>query len=62
MSRALLSTLTVSLALTATGTAAHHSFSAGDDVDVSEQGTCDPAGYYRDIYEAGQLEERLGVQ
>lgn len=34
----------------------------GDDTDVSEQGTCDPAGYYRDIYEAGQLEERLGVE
>lgn len=34
----------------------------GDDVEIIEQAACDAAGYYRDIYEVGQLEERLGVE
>ncbi|MGV3590508.1 MAG: DUF6152 family protein [Gammaproteobacteria bacterium] len=31
----------------------------GDDVDVSEQDSCDPASYYTDLMEAGLLEEYL---
>jgi hypothetical protein len=31
----------------------------GDDVELLEQSSCDPAGYYRDLLEAGEIEERL---
>jgi hypothetical protein len=31
----------------------------GDDVEIAEQGSCDPDGYYRDLLEAGRLEEHL---
>lgn len=31
----------------------------GDDVDVSEQDSCDPASYYTDLREAGLLEQYL---
>jgi len=30
-----------------------------DDVDLSEQASCDPDSYYRDLHEAGRLEQRL---
>jgi len=30
-----------------------------DSVDISEQGSCDPDGYYRDLRELGKLEQRL---
>jgi hypothetical protein len=31
----------------------------GDDVEIIEQGACDPSGYYLDLLESGQLEQRL---
>jgi hypothetical protein len=31
----------------------------GDDVEIIEQASCDPDGYYRDLLEAGELERRL---
>lgn len=31
----------------------------GNDVEIIEQATCDPASYYRDLYESGQIEEQL---
>jgi Family of unknown function (DUF6152) len=31
----------------------------GDDIEIIEQSSCDPEGYYRDLLEAGELEERL---
>lgn len=31
----------------------------GDDVEIVEQSSCDPEGYYRDLLESGQFEERL---
>jgi hypothetical protein len=31
----------------------------GDNVDVTEQDSCDPASYYVDLLESGQLEEHL---
>ena len=31
----------------------------GFDVEVVEQASCDPDGYYRDLLESGQLDERL---
>jgi hypothetical protein len=37
--------------------------SARDDVvDIAEQASCDPDSYYRDLFEAGRLEEHLGVE
>jgi hypothetical protein len=30
-----------------------------DDVDISEQASCDPDSYYRDLLEAGRLEQHL---
>jgi hypothetical protein len=31
----------------------------GDDVEIIEQGACDSSGYYLDLLESGQLEQRL---
>lgn len=31
----------------------------GDGLELVEQGSCDPHGYYRDLYESGRLEEYL---
>jgi len=31
----------------------------GYDVEIVEQASCDPDGYYRDLLESGQIEERL---
>jgi hypothetical protein len=33
-----------------------------DNVDISEQGSCDPDSYYRDLVELGRLEEHLNGQ
>jgi hypothetical protein len=33
-----------------------------DEVDISEQASCDPDSYYRDLLEAGRLEEHLNGQ
>ncbi len=30
-----------------------------DSVDISEQASCDPDSYYRDLVEAGRLEQHL---
>ena len=33
-----------------------------DNVDISEQASCDPDSYYRDLVELGRLEEHLNGQ
>lgn len=37
----------------------HRGSARGDDLELVEQGSCDPQGYYRDLYESGRLEEFL---
>ena len=32
-----------------------------DNVDISEQASCDPDSYYRDLVEAGRLEQHLNA-
>lgn len=37
----------------------HRGSARGDDVEIVEQASCDPDGYYRDLLEAGRLEQHL---
>ena len=32
-----------------------------DDIDISEQDSCDPDSYYRDLLELKRLEQHLGI-
>lgn len=34
----------------------------GESVEIIEQASCDPEGYYRDLYETGEIGRRLGFE
>ena len=37
----------------------HRASAREDDIDLSEQGTCDPDSYYRDLAASGRLQEHF---